>query len=74
MPEFVNRPPPIVNEDVGYLIGDNAMDDICLPPELDGTLGVPTFEDSYERQNFSEGRFKENRTAVNASWEQNASA
>jgi DNA-directed RNA polymerase-5 subunit 1 len=31
-------------EDVDYLIGDNAMDDICLSPELDGTLGMPTFE------------------------------
>jgi DNA-directed RNA polymerase-5 subunit 1 len=39
-------------EDVDYLIDDNAMDDICLSPELDRTLGVPTFEHSYERQNF----------------------
>jgi DNA-directed RNA polymerase-5 subunit 1 len=39
-------------EDVDYLISDNAMDDICLSPELDGTLGMPTFEHSYERQNF----------------------
>jgi DNA-directed RNA polymerase-5 subunit 1 len=38
------------NED--YLVDDNAMDDICLSPELDGTLGMPTFEHSYERQNF----------------------
>jgi DNA-directed RNA polymerase-5 subunit 1 len=30
-------------EDVDYLIGDNAMDDIYLSPELDGTLGMPTF-------------------------------
>jgi hypothetical protein len=48
----VNRHPPIVNEDVDYLICDNAMDDIYLSPELDGTLGVPTFEHSYELQNF----------------------
>jgi DNA-directed RNA polymerase-5 subunit 1 len=39
-------------EDVDYLIGDNAMDDICLSPELDGTLSMPTFEHSYEHQNF----------------------
>jgi DNA-directed RNA polymerase-5 subunit 1 len=39
-------------EDVDYLIGDNAMGDICLSPELDGTLGVPTFEPSCEHQNF----------------------
>jgi DNA-directed RNA polymerase-5 subunit 1 len=39
-------------EDVDYLIGDNAMDDICLSPELDGTLGVPTFDHNGEHQNF----------------------
>jgi DNA-directed RNA polymerase-5 subunit 1 len=39
-------------EDVDYLIGDNAMDDICLSPELDGTLGMPTFEHNCEHQNF----------------------
>jgi DNA-directed RNA polymerase-5 subunit 1 len=33
-------------EDVDYLVDDNAMDDICLPPELDETLGMPTFEHS----------------------------
>jgi DNA-directed RNA polymerase-5 subunit 1 len=38
-------------EDVDYLIEDNAMDDICLSPELDGTLGVPTFEHSGEHRN-----------------------
>jgi hypothetical protein len=36
MPGLVNGHPPIVNEDVDYLVEDNAMDDICLPPELDG--------------------------------------
>jgi DNA-directed RNA polymerase-5 subunit 1 len=50
------------------------MDDICLSPELDGTLGVPTFEHSYGHHSFWEERFRENRTTVNASWEQNASA
>jgi hypothetical protein len=44
----VNRHPPIVNEDVDYLIGDNAMDDIYLSPELGGTLGMPTLEHSCE--------------------------
>jgi DNA-directed RNA polymerase-5 subunit 1 len=39
-------------EDVDYLVEDNAMDDICLSPELDGTLGVPTFDHSGEHQNF----------------------
>jgi DNA-directed RNA polymerase-5 subunit 1 len=42
----VNGHPPIINDDVDYLVEDNAMDDICLSPELDGTLGVPTFEHS----------------------------
>jgi DNA-directed RNA polymerase-5 subunit 1 len=39
-------------DDVDYLVEDNAMDDICLSPELDGTFGVPTFEHSIEHQNF----------------------
>jgi hypothetical protein len=42
----VNRHPPIVNEEVDYLVEDSTMDDNCLSPELDGTLGVPTFEHS----------------------------
>ena len=37
-------------EDVDCLVDDNAMDDICISPELDGTLGMPTFEDSLEQQ------------------------
>jgi DNA-directed RNA polymerase-5 subunit 1 len=52
VPGFVNRHPPIVNEDMDYLADDNAMDDICLSPELDGTLGMPTFEHSGGYQNF----------------------
>jgi DNA-directed RNA polymerase-5 subunit 1 len=39
-------------DDVDYLVEDNAMDDICLSPELDGTFGVPTFEHSCGYQNF----------------------
>jgi DNA-directed RNA polymerase-5 subunit 1 len=39
-------------EDVDYLVDDNAMDDIFLSPELDGTLGMPTFEHSSDHQNF----------------------
>jgi hypothetical protein len=50
----VNRRPPNVNEDVEYLIGDNTMDDICLSPELDETLGVPTFEHSREHPKTTE--------------------
>jgi DNA-directed RNA polymerase-5 subunit 1 len=52
VPRFVNRHPPIINEDVDYLVEDNAMDDICLSPELDGTLSMPTFEDGINHQNF----------------------
>jgi DNA-directed RNA polymerase-5 subunit 1 len=61
-------------EDVDYLIGDNAMDDICLSPELDGTLGMPTFEQCHEHQVIEKGGSWENGTTVNTSWEQNASA
>jgi DNA-directed RNA polymerase-5 subunit 1 len=39
-------------EDEDYLVEDNAMDDICLSPELDGTLGMPTFEHSIDHRNF----------------------
>jgi DNA-directed RNA polymerase-5 subunit 1 len=39
-------------DDVDYLVDDNAMDDICLSPGLDGTLGVPTFDHGAEHQNF----------------------
>jgi DNA-directed RNA polymerase-5 subunit 1 len=51
VPGFVNRHPPIANEDVDYLVGDNTMDDICLSPEMDRTPGVPTFEHSCGIQN-----------------------
>jgi hypothetical protein len=30
-------------DDVDYLVEDNAMDDICLSPELGGTIGMPHF-------------------------------
>jgi DNA-directed RNA polymerase-5 subunit 1 len=39
-------------DDVDYLVEDNAMDDICLSPELGGTFGMPTFEHSCGHQNF----------------------
>jgi hypothetical protein len=46
-------------DDVDYLVEDNAMDDICLSPELDGTFGMPTSEHSGEHRHFREGRFQE---------------
>jgi hypothetical protein len=48
----VNTHPPIVKEDVDYLVDDNAMDDTCLSPKLDETLGMPTFEHSRGYQSF----------------------
>jgi DNA-directed RNA polymerase-5 subunit 1 len=39
-------------DDVDYLVEDNAMDDICLSPELDGTIGMPTFEHNGEHRHF----------------------
>jgi DNA-directed RNA polymerase-5 subunit 1 len=40
------------SDDVDYPVEDNAMDDICLSPELDGTIGMPTFEHSCEHRHF----------------------
>jgi hypothetical protein len=37
-------------DDVDYLVEDNAMDDICLSSEMDGTHDKPTFEDDPEQQ------------------------
>ena len=54
-------------DDVDYLVDDNAMDDICLSPQLDGTLGMPTFEDSLEQQVTEKSDSWENGTTVNAS-------
>jgi DNA-directed RNA polymerase-5 subunit 1 len=38
--------------DVDYLVEDNAMDDICLSSELDGTFGMPTLNISVNIKNF----------------------
>ena len=35
---------------VDYLVEDNAMDDFCLPPEMDGTHDRTTFEDGPGKQ------------------------
>jgi DNA-directed RNA polymerase-5 subunit 1 len=42
-------------EEVDYLIDDNAIDDIYLSPEFDGTLGMPTFEQRHEHQVIEKG-------------------
>jgi hypothetical protein len=39
-------------DDVDYLVEDNAIVDICLSPELDGTFGMPTFEHNGEHRHF----------------------
>jgi hypothetical protein len=54
-------------DDVDYLVEDNAMDDICLSSELDGTFGMPTLNISVNIKNFREGRSRENDPTVNAS-------
>ncbi|XP_048537940.1 DNA-directed RNA polymerase V subunit 1-like [Triticum urartu] len=61
-------------DDVDYLVEDNAMDDICLSPEMDGIHGMPTFEDDPEQQNTEKDSSWENGTTAGASWEQNANA
>ncbi|KAL6629149.1 hypothetical protein ACP70R_028914 [Stipagrostis hirtigluma subsp. patula] len=58
-------------DDVDYLVEENAVDDVCLSPELDGALGKPTFEDNFEEQDIQKGNSWENG---NASWEQNTTA
>jgi DNA-directed RNA polymerase-5 subunit 1 len=42
-------------DDVDYLVEDNAMDDICLSSELDGTFSVPTLNNPVNIKNFREG-------------------
>ena len=54
-------------DDVDYLVDDNAMDVICLSPKLDGTLGMPTFEDIPDQQVTEKNGSWENGTTVNAS-------
>jgi DNA-directed RNA polymerase-5 subunit 1 len=39
-------------DDMDYLVEDNTMDYICLSPELDEILGVPTSERSGECRHF----------------------
>ena len=37
-------------DDVDYLVEDNAMDDFCLSPEMNGTHGKSTFGDDIGQQ------------------------
>ena len=57
-------------DDVDYLVEDNAMDDFCLSPEMDGTHGRTTSEDDPEQQllrRAAHGKLAQG----GASWEQN---
>ncbi|XP_006646896.1 DNA-directed RNA polymerase V subunit 1 [Oryza brachyantha] len=60
-------------DDVDYLAEENETD-VCLSPELEGTIGQPTFDDNLEEQDFQKNNSWENGTAANGSWEQNGSA
>jgi DNA-directed RNA polymerase-5 subunit 1 len=61
-------------DDVDYLVGDNAIDDICLSPELDGASGMPHLNITANIDTSEKGDFRKNDATMNSSWEQNASA
>jgi DNA-directed RNA polymerase-5 subunit 1 len=61
-------------DDVDYLVEDNAMDDICLSPELDGTSGMPHLNVTANIDISEKGDFRKDDATMNSSWEQNASA
>jgi DNA-directed RNA polymerase-5 subunit 1 len=50
-----------------YLVEDNAMDDICLSPELDGTLVCPLLNIVVDIKTSEKDDSRKNRTTVNAS-------
>jgi DNA-directed RNA polymerase-5 subunit 1 len=64
-------------DDVDYLVEDNAMDDICLSPELDGASEMPllniTANITANVDTTKKGEFKKTDPTMNSSWEQNAS-
>jgi DNA-directed RNA polymerase-5 subunit 1 len=45
-------------DDVDYLVEDNAMDDICLSPELDGASGMPLLNITANIDTSEKGDFK----------------
>jgi DNA-directed RNA polymerase-5 subunit 1 len=61
-------------DNVDYLVEDNAMDDICLSPELDGASGMPHLNITTNIDTSEKGDFRKNGATMNSSWEQNASA
>ena len=58
-------------DDVDYLVEDNAMDDFCFSPEMNGTHDRTTFEDDPGQQ-LLRRQPMENWHNGSASWEQNA--
>jgi DNA-directed RNA polymerase-5 subunit 1 len=61
-------------DDVDYLVEDNAMDDICLSPELDGASEMPHLNITANIDTTEKDDFKKTDPTMNSSWEQNASA
>jgi DNA-directed RNA polymerase-5 subunit 1 len=61
-------------DDVDYLVEDNAMDDICLSPELDGASGIPHLNITANTDSSEKSDFRKNGATMNSSWEQNVSA
>jgi DNA-directed RNA polymerase-5 subunit 1 len=61
-------------DDVDYLVEDNAMDDICLSPELDGASEMPHLNITANLDTSEKGDFRKDGATMNSSWEQNASA
>jgi DNA-directed RNA polymerase-5 subunit 1 len=61
-------------DDADYLVEDNAMDDICLSPELDGASEMPHLNITANIDATKKSEFKKDDPTMNSSWEQNASA
>jgi DNA-directed RNA polymerase-5 subunit 1 len=54
-------------DDVDYLVEDNAMDDICLSPELDGASGMPHPNITANIDTSEKGDFRKNGATMNSS-------
>jgi DNA-directed RNA polymerase-5 subunit 1 len=61
-------------DDVDYLVEDNAMDDICLSPEVDGASEMPHLNITANIDTTKKSDFKKDDPTMNSSWEQNARA
>jgi DNA-directed RNA polymerase-5 subunit 1 len=54
-------------DDVDYLVEDNAMDDICLSPELDGASEMPHLNITAIIDTSEKGDFKKTDPTTNSS-------